>query len=405
MSQKSTLLEHVSEEMSRAAEAELTSSISADAVVAKGEVAARYQTSNSNSIQTSRKAIIQTLFKEFRELSLNFLLAPPYDVSPLPDTQAIASSAESDIVSSSAAFARGTLVEIEVELAVDPVFELGTMMTEWTAMADEFPGMFAGAGGLETLLDAQPVMRVLDRLLAGLIPIKATATKHVVVQAGGQEFVVHKDALAGFDIEQRPLTLVGVTEHIGYWKDIRRVLFAGGRFTVLCRVARDGLHDSWTPVKLADLFSEVAPDLVGQINAIRFPGRAGGGVREDGNPTSALGIAMLDYRDALVLMSGANWPGDADNAFRALQSHYSASSMSASLQREAFDAVGALVQERLDFVMEDAGGDLEARRRARESAGLPLFPTLVPSAPAQAVRAVPPSQERLLDVEVIAIYW
>lgn len=163
-------------------------------------------------------------------------------------------------------------MEIDVTLAVDPVFKLGSMMSEWTGMAADWPDMFSAHGALGFLRGVQPIMKVLDRFLAGLIPIKATAVSHVVVEYHDHEYVVRSEAVEGLDLPALPLRIVGVTEHLGYWKDIRRVLFSEGRFTMLCRIARDGIHASWTPVKLADLFSDVAPGLVDQINSIEFSG-------------------------------------------------------------------------------------------------------------------------------------
>ena len=114
-------------------------------------------------------------------------------------------------------------------LAVDPVFKLGTMMNEYTAMADEWPDMFSSQGVLGFLRGSQPILKVLERFLAGLIPIKATATNHVVVEVDGLEYVVHKKALEAFDVPTHPLKIVGVTEHLSYWKDIRRILFSDAR--------------------------------------------------------------------------------------------------------------------------------------------------------------------------------
>jgi hypothetical protein len=70
VSQKDTIPEEVSRAISLAEEAELSSKVSVDApLVAKAEAGARYQTSNSSTVQTSRKAIVQTLFKELRDES------------------------------------------------------------------------------------------------------------------------------------------------------------------------------------------------------------------------------------------------------------------------------------------------------------------------------------------------
>lgn len=414
VSQNTTIPHEISQAISRADEAELAGKVSGKVgselvgAAATGEAAARYQTSNSNSVQSSRKAVIQTLFKELRDLPLEFKLAArEEEQKPLQSVEAIA-TAEPRVVEQGDAFKRGTLVEVEVTLAVDPVFKLGAMMNEWTGMAGDYPAMFGNGGVLGFLHEAQPIMKILDRFLAGLIPIKATATNHVVVEVKGREYIVHRAALGDVDIKTRPLHIVGVTEHIGYWKDIRRVLFSGARFTVLCRVARDGIHNKWTPVKLADLFSEVAPDFVDTINAIRSPTAA------DASATpqvlqEAFATALESYKAALVPADATDWTETGEPTFQVLKARLAIGPADAVAQRQAFDSVRDLVISTLGLEPVEGITDLTARREAREAAGLDLWPSSLSINLAKST-ATPPTKkeepdERMLDVEVIAIYW
>lgn len=410
VSQNSTIPEHVSEAITRADEAELRSSLTADALVGKGEVAARYQTSNSNNVQSSRKAVIQTLFKELRDLPLDFKLAiSGEDPLAANDVDTLVAAGQPESIQKTTDFKRGDLVEIEVILSVDPVFKLGAMMAEWTAMADDYPGMFGSSGVLGFLREAQPIMKVLDRFLAGLIPIRATATKHVVVEVYGQEYIVHQSTIEGLGLRSRPLQVVGVTERLGYWRDLRRVLFSGARFTMLCRVARDGIHTKWTPVKLADLFSDVAPGFVDQINAIKSPTAADTGfVSPESIHQIALGAALVQYKNELVVEGGTTWTPEIVTEFSALVTRLQAGSVSASTQRRAFDEVCAFMVERLNVEPPDSDRDLAARQRARTKANLELFPSLVIDFSAETTKpskGQSSEEDRLLDVEVIAIYW
>jgi hypothetical protein len=86
---------------------------------------------------------------------------------------------------------RGELVEFRVRLAADPVFRFGTLMTEVSGMADEHPLMFAENNAFGFLNQMEPVNRILQRLLAGLIPIRAKAVDYVVVMIDDVEYVVH----------------------------------------------------------------------------------------------------------------------------------------------------------------------------------------------------------------------
>ena len=81
-SQKGELTDQVTDLLSQADEAELASTIGASSPVLKAEVSARYQTTTSQGTQTSRKAVVQSLFKELRELDwIDVGLRPQSDAS------------------------------------------------------------------------------------------------------------------------------------------------------------------------------------------------------------------------------------------------------------------------------------------------------------------------------------
>ncbi len=413
VSQKDTIPEEVSRAISRAEEAELSNKVSADAAIAKAEAGARYQTSNSSTVQSSRKAIVQTLFKEFRdEKALDYALVVRTEpVQKFNSIEDIPDAVGADAAVAASSFKRGALVEIEVTLEVDPVFKLGTLISEFTAMADESPAIFgqAGTSGQSMLSEALPVNKVLQRLLAGLIPIRAKAVHYSVVAVGASEYVVHNDAIADLEVERHPLEVVGVTEHLGYWKDIRRVLFSSGKFTMLCRVSRDGLQKTWTPVKLADLFGEVAPSLVDQINGASRAGLNGmSAAATDDAHSEAFGRALSIYKDKLLYASGSALSATAEAELFVSIADMKAGATSPSRQRQAFAKVKDVVDATVGGPVIDDDANLRARQEARNEAGLSLFPTLEEQTLANHPH-VPGSSdgddERLLDVEVVAIYW
>lgn len=408
VSQNATIPESVSQAISRSDEAEISVNAAlkagSDLVgAASTETSARYQTSNSNSTQSSRKAVIQTLFKELRELPLDFKLAATLSAPEPADTARELTLLGQAGAEPARGFTRGTLVEVQVELAVDPVFKLGTMMTEWTAMADDLPQMFGDPGIIQFLRGSQPIMKVLDRFLAGLIPIRATATDHVVAEIDGAEYVVHRGALGELSVPTRPLQIVGVTEHIGYWRDIRRVLFSNARVTVLCRVARDGLQTKWTPVKLADLFSEVAPDFVDIINEIEAP-RADRRTPSPAvfRPDASFAPILLAYAEALI-PADAEFTREEDHALQERIAAHAGAADAAS-QRSAFESVRDFLISTLHVDAPPSDDDQRAREAARRAGGLQALPPV--SAGAEDPSAdTPVDDARLLDTEVIAIYW
>ena len=53
--------------------------------------------------------------------------------------------------------------------------------------------------------------------------------------------------------------VVGVAQRDLFWKDIRRVLFLKARYTVFCRLATEGVAETWHPVKVADVLAGIVP--------------------------------------------------------------------------------------------------------------------------------------------------
>ncbi|TKJ98512.1 hypothetical protein PlfCFBP13513_03385 [Plantibacter flavus] len=281
------------------------------------------------------------------------------------------------------------------------------MVTEFTGMAEDFPEMFASGGTLQTLGEAGPVNKILERLLAGLIPIRAVAIDYSVITVEGTRYLAHNDLLTGLDVEVEPLQIVGLTEHLAYWKDLRRVLFSDAEFTILGRISRSGIQRVWTPVKLADMFQDLVPDLARQINAAGRVPLAGGAATEAENPNR---VAL----DQALALYAASYAATVNKRLKKADREAVASEIanlrdrfaSVSSQRSAFGVLGLLLREVTGEAV-DADRDLELREEARLSSGLSLFPLLSQSqtvAPS-AAPTVPEPEENLVDVEVVAIYW
>lgn len=341
VSQRDTIPEHVTSGRSVSEQAEISAKASVDAVAAKAESTTRYQTANSSSVESSRKAVVQTLFNELRDDAKLPIALRDDTVGPVSIPVDSATEDEGHRGWRSEDLLRGQLIELEVVLEVDPVFKLGTMVSEFSAMAAEYPQM-AGTAGLAMLDEIEPVKKVLDRLLAGLIPIRATACNYVVTTIDGQEYVVRSGTANELSAPVRQLEIVGVTEHVGYWKDIRRVLFSSGQFKLLCRVARPGLHETWTPVKVAHLFGDVAPSLVEQIDTLSRAGTTGLDGLASGQSHLALVRALAAYADQIASMTNQSLQPSAaveliEIAARAVDE------ASPSVQRQAFAAVRELI--------------------------------------------------------------
>lgn len=412
-SQLGEMTDSKSEQNVDAFSADIGSKIAADAQIAKAELTSKFQTSNSSTLQTSRKATVQSWFREFHALPGLRLVEPRTGVLAATDVENLVSLPDTSVVVPAVALERGSLVEFRVELAADPVFHLGTMVSEFTGMIEDFPKLFQAQNAAETIKEIEPVNKILQRLLAGLIPVRGRAIDHVVVSIGNAEYVVHRAACAGLGLDERPLEIVGVTEHLAYWKDIRRVLFSGGVFTVLCRISKDGLHDSWTPVKLADLFQRLAPDLVNQINFagklpfMIVPAAAPAPVAEQPSATR-LRRALQTYATLCIEERGGG-PLSEQQAMGLSGAIDQAAGLSDTVsgQRMAFQLVEDALWRGADDAI-DPARNLALRNTARVSAGLSLFPSLDRDEPkSQPPRewVEPEDAPRILDVEVVAIYW
>lgn len=376
--------------------------------LANADLGSRYQTSNSSTLQTSRKATVQSWFGELHRIDCLRLVEPGHGRAAAADVAELLAIKDKSVLVIAGDLQRGALVEFKVRLRADPIFHLGTMMTEFAGMADETPEMFGESGALRQLAAFMPINRVLQRFLAGLIPIRCEALEHVVAEIDGIEYIVRKDSVAGLELSVRPLEVVGVTEHLAYWKDLRRVLFSDAEFTILGRVARTGLQDIWTAIKLGDLFRVVAPDFDEQIaTASKIPfGSAGGGTSMNVNEL-ALRHALYLYRDHVLALCGSTLSPDQDSRLTIEIERLLSRASSATGQRSAFQVVHDMLTADTASTI-DAVEDSFLREQARNESGLSLFPALSNSTVTIGGDQVAEEQAtpaRLLDVEVVAIYW
>lgn len=407
-SQKGEVTGSKSERASEGSEASIDATAGVNpGVIAKAEITSRYQTNNSSTIQTSRKATVQSRFRDLHLIDGLRIIEPVLVDAPANDIESLKKTDTLSKLASATELQRGKLVELRVKLAADPVFHLGTMVSEFTSMAGDYPDMFAANGGLATLQEVQPINKILKRLLAGLVPIRAVAVDYVVVEIDEVQYIAHKNLIEGLGLKNRPLEIVGVTEQEAYWKDLRRVLFSEAAFTVFARISHSGLQDSWTPVKLADLFADVAPDLVEQINAAgRVPFGSASSQPNESAPDAKLAAALSHYADSLLRQIGKSLESDQKKAVAQCIGELKTRSATVSDQTSAFSLLTKHVLEVVGGEIDSARA-LELRTAAREALGLSLFPTA--SSLSQVTPATPKAKRGdeplLLDVEFVAIYW
>jgi hypothetical protein len=276
--------------------------------------------------------------------------------------------------------------------------------------------------GLNThdqILQVRTLDRILGRLLADLVPIRGQAIDYRTVELNGKEWIVHRrlvDQLKAFypNLMVHPLYVVGVAEQSLFWKDIRRVLFSNARFSVFCRLAKDGVHSSWTPVKLTQVLEKIVPDLAfeiknletGLLNALSVSNQSDETI--DGKQ-ERMQIALRRYAQFLAGHYQYSVTSQDLADIESLASQHGTSHSSLNERRKAFNAIATFLRERI-------GSELQPlviakyRDASLKDAGLDFSGNIIPSVGSTGgseANSVSPqtSHGRFIDSEFIAIYW
>jgi hypothetical protein len=388
-SQQGALTESITELEGKADSAEIAASVGGNAPIVKAEVSSRFQASTKREQQVSRKAIAQSLFKEFMELE-----QIQDSVIRLSELSGDGSVQLSDI-------RRGTLVEVDVELSADPIFRFSTVVGELVDIAKDYPEMTSTPGAAAVLEQMGPMNNILQRLMVGLVPLRSRATDlYVFGEGSGRTIGRH----GGGDNTGVPLDVVGVTDHPSYWQDVRRLLFAGNKFTVLCRVLQSDPTGHWSPVKAADVLAEIMPAFPAQLEKVGTAAYAS--VKTAPADAAAVRLAQA-LQDAYSMTSTAlacpatSMPADlcAD-----LVSRHTGAVLVPGEIREALDAAIGAAEAACGAVLREEQ-KVEVRKASRAQARLQLIGPQI----AVDVEPEPEKQDHLpsvlLEVELIAIYW
>lgn len=411
-SQKGELTENVTAQSDEGFLAEFGGKVATNVpLLPSGEVTSRFQTTNSSSLQTVRKANAQSLFRELHNIKGLRRIRPVLVDAPAESVEALINRHLDSYVYRASDLKRGDLVEFKVKLSASWIFQISTMIAEFSDIFDESPTLFMEHVGIYELYQAKNANRVINKLLAGLIPIDGKVSEFSVIIHKECEYIVHNDAIPNLDIDRVPLQIVGVTDHLAYWKDIRRVLFADDEFTVLCRLSKSGIQSDWNPIKLADIFQEFAPGLANQIeSSTRLAMSQSSEKRVESSVDANLAqlmIALIRYKDILIGDLSGPVPEGSLEKLDKLISDLKLNASTAEGQRAAFAQVRSMIEAVVDHKI-DSPKDLAVREQVRKVVGLPLFPDA--SVKGQGTPEVHPElpvdkRSRLLDVEVVAIYW
>lgn len=369
--------------------------------------------------QVLRKSIVQTTFKELYELELaSFVirsipenLAPPRkdrfnDIMSISETLM-----EDGWIVDPEKLARGQLMELEVQLEADDIFRVSTVISSILEIIEQNPAMF-GLGSDGKIALVKSVGHILEKLLVGLVPITGQATEYEIVCVEGKEWIINRKLLTALPASElppsRPLYVVGVAEQSLFWKDVRRILFSKARFRVLCRLAQNGIQDSWTPVKLAQVLDLVVPGLSTQIDMLG-PQLLTSIVKATETNQAIdrkrlIHDALAGYAILLAKHYGHTISAE-DLSDAGLPSEQQCHSFDSQKERrEAFNEISKFVLQRFSIDREPMIV-AEYRAVALMDAGLDLLGQPITFMASNDVTVATSSENRFLDSEFVAIYW
>lgn len=380
--------------------------------VANASVSSGVKAEQASSTQVLRKSTIQSTFRELYDYVRDSLvLAPPASGGqpefqhPLSDLLKTGETDPSWLIDASR-LKRGELLEVEVELDADETFRLTTIMATLLELLDEMPEL-PETVDIEALVNTIVGTRLLNKLLVGLVPVRGKVIDYSFASVRDRELIVHNGLLEQQSephATQQPLYVVGVAEAGLFWRDIRRVLFSGARYRMLCRVGRDGLHPTWTPVKLMDVLEGAVPALRGAIDELpALLERMGTQEQPESQPQQLMRRALVRY--AADVTSNYGHPMSTDDlAGRGLPTTEQCESYATvEARRSAFRSLTEVLAQELGFATEP-----EVLAVYRTNAWLEEI--LVASTSSihtdqASTRGSEARSVRYLDCEIVAVYW
>jgi hypothetical protein len=391
--------------------AETSASYGASGGVLRADATAKAQASDSRSTQVLRKAIVQSTFRDLYHRVRDTLV-----IAPAPaDERAPQFGAVDDLkpdgsriwILDPSDFRRGQLIELTVELEAEPLFQARTVVSTFLDIFEQDQALF-GVANVAELADAAVLSRMIEKLGAGLVPLRAKARDYVVVtKADGTELIAHRDVVSnlGPTVEIAPLYLVGVATETLFWKDIRSVVFASAEFQVLARVLRPDLQSSWTPLKLVDVLARVAPqfhDVLETMNSTVLDAIAQGAAANDGSGQARL--VLTEYAELVADALGVELDAG-DPALLALLEPPEGLQKGSSVKqwRLAMTPVANHIAALADSPVDP---QLAAKLRVLAQMKHGLSP--IAESKAASASSMPETAKgrgRLLDTEIIAIYW
>lgn len=370
------------------------------------------------------KAVIQTSFKELYELERDSLAMRVLDKDAEPESVLVhdfkqileQSQKKGPWLLDAKNLCRGNLIEVELALEADPIFH---MVSVFATVMDLFEHNehLLGYDAASQLPQVASLVRVLEGLLAGLVPVRGRLVEYKSAKIGDQDILIHQKLVDQLTVDDlpalRPAYVVGVAERNLFWKDIRRVLFSGAEYTAFCRVATTGLARTWHPVKVANVLGGIVPNFDElMVNLTEMARKAiaesGTAARTNLDRDQQLGIStMLAYAESISSHHGKPLTAQMKDEITRVIPNTTDWLNSVTDRKPIFAKVTQIVEgalgaeERVDGEMR-----IQFRRAALSAAGFATPLLSIANGVGQHEEALTVDRDVVfLDTEIVAIYW
>lgn len=359
----------------------------------------------------ARQSVIQSKFKELYEARSDELILNQEDEIDLSQigtefdgdalyTHITENSGENKY--SAASINRGDLVEVQVELSSERIYDYYTVFDDLLDLLREHQGVLD--------IDDQQVfelgdffVKTVDTLLVDLIPIVGEVQTHQVVQTeDDRRYVLPSDIAEPLDdmyesVSTAPLKVSGLIEEELLWQDKRRVLFDDEEYTIFCRVDSPQLQEDWNPLKLADVVENVSDDSATKIlNLPEELENSNEGVKEE-DFLKSISEELQIYTDYLEERHGEIQQIFCDYARVVAMADHSDS------RRSEFDIRRDIYEEYTDILETHLGYEISSRERTKFREGAKAAQNNVDGV--EESNSTDDSEEFYLESSIVAIYW
>ena len=376
--------------------------------VAKAELSSGIKAEQTSGTQVMRKSTVQSTFRELHGYIRDALvmrveeLGETPKISGVQELRKLSSRADGWVIDA-ATMSRGHVLEVEVALNADDTFRASTIMSTLVGFIRELPQL-PDTVDREGFKNAVTGMRLLDGLLAGVVPVRGRVLEYVCIDVDGSDYLVHRRLLnsLGDEVAVRPIEVVGICEFDLFWRDLRRVLFSSSHYRVLCRLGADGPQRDWTPVKLIDVLEGVVPGLRGIVDAIPSMLAKAGEQNPEGAPAERMRSALVAHANDLCGHHG-HVLTEAMLAERALPTaEQCASHEDFKARRRAFSDLSQRLASEFQFQLDPVD---VARYRTQALIDVGLLEVGGAFEDADPGSLPTMRDARYLECEIVAIYW